>query len=129
MALKRTLSIIIALMFLLTSIKTVIGQDEPTSPIYIVQSGENLTEIAERFGISVQDLINANNITDSNLISAGTQLVIPGITGISGVLTTTPVEFGETYASILRRYQISADNFQKLNAITSPAEIDRKSVV
>lgn len=123
MALKRTLSIIIALMFLLTSIKTVIGQDEPTSPIYIVQSGENLTEIAERFGISVQDLINANNITDSNLISAGTQLVIPGITGISGVLTTTPVEFGETYATILRRYQISADNFQKLNAITSPAEI------
>jgi LysM repeat protein len=85
MALKRTLSIIIALMFLLTSIKTVIGQDEPTVPIYIVQSGENLTEIAERFGISVQDLINANAITDSNLISAGTQLIIPGITGISGV--------------------------------------------
>jgi len=120
---KRILSIIIALMFLLSSIKTINAQDESPNPVYIVQSGENLTEIAEKFGISVTDLISANNIVDSNVISEGTQLVIPGITGISGVLTTTPVEFGETFSSILRRYRISQENFQILNAITSPAEI------
>jgi murein DD-endopeptidase MepM/ murein hydrolase activator NlpD len=121
--LKRITSIIIALMFLLVPIKTVSAQEETGYPVYIVQSGENLTEIAEKFGISVQDLIDANNITDSNLISAGTQLIIPGIEGISGVLTTTPVEFGETLPSILRRYRISSDNFQKLNSITNPSEI------
>lgn len=121
--LKKVTSIIIALMFLLSSIKTVNAQEDGGSPIYIVQPGENLTEIAERFGISVDELINANNILDSNLISAGTQLVIPGITGISGILTTTPVEFGETFSSILRRYRITQDNFQKLNTVTSPAEL------
>jgi murein DD-endopeptidase MepM/ murein hydrolase activator NlpD len=120
---KRTISIIIALMFLLGSIKTVNAQDDSTYPIYIVQSGENLTEIADKFGISVTELINANNIADSNLISEGTELIIPGISGISGVLTTTPVEFGETLPTILRRYQINQANFQILNAITTPAEI------
>ncbi|MDK2980125.1 MAG: hypothetical protein PWQ55_472 [Chloroflexota bacterium] len=120
---KRILSIIIALMFLLSPIKTVQAQDEGPYPVYIVQSGENLTAIAIKFGISVDDLIAANNIVDSNVISAGTELVIPGITGISGVLTTTPVGFGETYSSILRRYKISQENFQLLNAVTSPAEI------
>ncbi len=123
MMLKRTTSIIIALMFLLSSIKTIYAQEDVTNPIYIVQSGENLTAIAEKFGISVDDLIYANNIVDSNLISEGTQLIIPGISGIGGILTTTPVEFGETLSSILRRYRISQENFQKLNAITSPAEI------
>jgi murein DD-endopeptidase MepM/ murein hydrolase activator NlpD len=120
---KKILSIIIALMFLLSSVKTVNAQDEGPNPVYIVQSGENLTQIAEKFGISVTDLIAANDIVDSNVISEGTQLIIPGITGISGVLTTTPVEFGETFSSILRRYKISQENFQILNAITSPAEI------
>jgi len=110
-------------MFLLTPIKTVQAQDESPNPVYIVQSGENLTEIADKFGISVNDLISANNIVDSDIISEGTQLVIPGITGISGILTTTPVEFGETYSSILRRYKINQENFQLLNSITSPAEI------
>ena len=120
---KRILSIIIALMFLLSSVKTINAQDEIPSPVYIVQSGENLTAIAEKFGISVNELITANDIVDSNIITEGTQLVIPGISGISGVLTTTPVEFGETFSSILRRYKISQENFQILNAITSPAEI------
>ncbi len=120
---KRISSIIIALMFLLFSVKTINAQDENPNPVYIVQSGENLTEIADKFGISVTELINVNNIVDSNVISAGTELIIPGITGISGVLTTTPVEFGETYSSLLRRYKISQENFQILNAVTSPAEI------
>ncbi len=110
-------------MFLLSAINTVYAQENTTNPIYIVQSGDNLTTIAEKFGISVQELIDANHITDSNLVSEGMQLVIPGITGISGVLTTTPVEFGETFLTILRRYRISQDNFQKLNSLTSPAEI------
>jgi len=109
--LKRIISIIIALMFLLSSIKTVNTQTDITYPVYIVQSGETLTEIAERFNVSVQDLIDANNIADSNLISEGTQLIIPGIEGISGILTTTPVEFGETLPAILKRYDLSEDSF------------------
>ena len=121
--LKRISSIIIALMFLLSAVKTVNAQGDTNYPIYIVQPGETLTEIAEKFKISLNELISANNIVDSNLISEGTQLIIPGIEGVSGVLTTTPVEFGESLPILLRRYAISQQNFQLLNDITSPSEL------
>lgn len=120
---KRITSIIIAGLFLLGAIGTVSAQDANAYPIYIVQPGENLTEIAARFGVSVNELINANNIINSNLISAGTRLIIPGIEGISGILTTTPVAFGDTLTSILRRNALSRENFRKLNDITSPSEL------
>jgi len=120
---KKLISIIIALMFLLSSIKTIHAQADPNVPVYIVQPGENLTEIANKFGISVNDLITANQIVDSNLISAGTQLIIPGIEGIRGILNTRPVEFGESLASLLRQYHLSLENFMMLNDVTSPAEL------
>jgi stage VI sporulation protein D len=44
---------------------------------YRVQSGDTLSSIAARFGVSVQALINANGITDPNSLSIGQVLVIP----------------------------------------------------
>ncbi len=120
---KKIVSTIIALMFLLSSIKTIHAQSDPNVPVYIVQPGENLTEIADRFRISVNDLIIANNIVDSNLISEGTQLVIPGIEGISGILNTRPVQIGESLNSLLRQNHINLESFMILNDVTSPVEL------
>lgn len=44
---------------------------------YIVQPGDSLGAIAERYGVSLQSLMNANNITDPNLLEVGMVLVIP----------------------------------------------------
>ncbi|WKZ34426.1 MAG: LysM peptidoglycan-binding domain-containing protein [Anaerolineales bacterium] len=44
---------------------------------YEVQAGDTLGLIAERYGISVQALMQANNIGDPNLLSVGTLLKIP----------------------------------------------------
>ena len=92
-------------------------------PIYIVQPGENLTEIADKFHITLEKLIQTNNIVDVNFISAGTELVIPGLEGVSGILTAEPIGFGENYHSILRKYGLSEQTFSLLNPITSPSEI------
>ena len=57
--------------------------DEPSVPItgtrtiYIVQRGDTLGEIAERFGVSVADLARANNIDNINIIEVGDELIIP----------------------------------------------------
>ena len=94
-----------------------------TGPIYIVQAGDGLSSIASRFGVSLADLIAANNITDANNIAIGDQVIIPGLEGISGILTTEIVGYGDTLHSISRRNQLSEDLLRQLNHITSPAEL------
>jgi LysM repeat protein len=44
---------------------------------YVVQPGDTLYSIAVRFGVSLQALIEANQIEDPNQLQAGQVLVIP----------------------------------------------------
>lgn len=96
--------------------------ENPEYPVYIVQPGDTINLIALKFDVSATDIIAANNITDPNLLSVNTQLVIPGIEGVSGVLTYKAVSIGENPDSIARIYQIPKDVVYRLNQITSPSE-------
>jgi two-component system, OmpR family, response regulator VicR len=75
-------------------------------PVYIVQSGDTLSLISSRFNVDLNELMNANSITNPNLLSAGQELVIPGLEGVSGVLVTEFVQFGDSFRSLSRRTQI-----------------------
>jgi len=44
---------------------------------HVVTKGETLTTIAKAFGVSVEDLKKANNITNPNEIKVGQKLIIP----------------------------------------------------
>ncbi len=44
---------------------------------YLVQAGDTLSAIAENLGTTVRDIMDANNITNADLISIGQQLRIP----------------------------------------------------
>lgn len=54
----------------------VIEQNAPAS--YVIQPGDNLTRIAERYGVTVAELVAANNIQNPNLIYPGETLILPG---------------------------------------------------
>lgn len=95
---------------------------QSAGPIYVVQPDDTLYSIAARFNVSINDLMNANNITDPNVLSVGQQLVIPGLEGISGVLDTEVVGFGDSLHSLLRRTQIPLDLLRRLNHVVSPTE-------
>lgn len=94
----------------------------PPGPIYIVQPNEYLSSIAERFNVSIGDLMAANNLSDPNLISEGQRLIIPGLQGVTGVLDTEIVRFGDSFLSVVRRTQIPAELLQRLNHVVSPTE-------
>lgn len=51
-----------------------------TTPEYIVQQGDSLSIIAQRFGVSTEDLANFNGIEDVNDIQVGQTLTIPPTT-------------------------------------------------
>ena len=45
--------------------------------IHIVQKGESLWVIANKYGVSVQDIAKANNIENASLIKINQELIIP----------------------------------------------------
>jgi murein DD-endopeptidase MepM/ murein hydrolase activator NlpD len=96
------------------------GQDEP---YYVVQEGDSLWEIAARFGVSVEDLQQANIINDPGQVVIGARLVIPGLSGVNGELDTVTVFYGETLRSLGRRYGFSEKTLARLNRFVSPAEV------
>ncbi len=51
-----------------------------TTPEYIVQQGDSLSIIAQRFGVSTEDLANFNGIENADDIKVGQTLTIPPTT-------------------------------------------------
>ncbi len=49
----------------------------PAPTTHLVTAGETLTQIAARYGVTVQALQAANNLADPNLILTGQTLIIP----------------------------------------------------
>lgn len=94
-----------------------------TGPIYIVQSGDTLSSIANRFNVSLNDIMSANDIGDPNTLAVGQQLIIPDLEGVTGVLDTEVINFGDSYRSLIRRTQLPPELIRKLNHLISPTEL------
>jgi murein DD-endopeptidase MepM/ murein hydrolase activator NlpD len=110
--------------FQIANITLANAQDEqPEWPVYVVQVGDTLTSISFAFGIPVDDLIEANGISDPNQISVGTTLMLPGIEWVDGVLGAGPMPFGESLRSIARRFTIAAETLGRLNRLASPTQM------
>jgi LysM repeat protein len=69
---------------------------QPTAaPVsYVVKSGDTLSGIAALFGVSVDDIVRANNIADPNSLAEGQSLTIPvrpapSTPGVEGTPQTT----------------------------------------
>jgi LysM repeat protein len=79
--------------------------------IYVVQPGDNLWSIARRFGVSVEEIMRANNLTTTELMP-GQELDIVAVTEPTppqvppAAVTLHIVRPGETLFSIARRYQV-----------------------
>jgi murein DD-endopeptidase MepM/ murein hydrolase activator NlpD len=91
-------------------------------PIYIVQSGDTLWDIAIRFNVSVTEIMTINNRVNQEIF-VGDQLIIPGLPGLSGTLITQPVPFGESLRSLSRQFRVDPAVLIKLNHIVSPTEL------
>jgi LysM repeat protein len=116
-----------------------------SAPVYhIVQPGETLGLIAQRYGVSWQALAQSNNISNPNRILVGQQLQImtsstvntaataPVTTPTNAAVTTAPtapqggthiVQPGEHLASIARKYGVSWTVIAQANGLLDPNRI------
>lgn len=98
----------------------VIPQNEqPSNNVYIVQKGDSLYSIANKYNTTVSNLISINNLPNTNL-SIGQELYINGVVEPiqeNGIYYT--VKVGDSLYSIARKYNISVNELKSYNNLTS----------
>ena len=83
---------------------------------YTVQKGDSLWVIANKYGITTEELKSYNNLT-SNLLSIGQMLKIPqGKTSTENIYT---VKKGDSLWTIANRYNTTVEKIKVLNNLTS----------
>jgi len=68
--------------------------------VYVVREGDNLSQIAQMFGVSVNTIVWANDINRGDLIQTGQVLIILPVTGLRYT-----VQKGDTISSIAKKYK------------------------
>lgn len=85
---------------------------------YQVEGGDTIGTIAEKFGISVNTILWANNLTANKTIRPGDKLVI---LPTSGVLHK--VKSGDSVATIAKYYNTDAEKVLEFNALPDASDI------
>ena len=90
---------------------------------YRVQRGDNISSIADAFGVSSQLIADANSLTNANFIREGQTLYVPASEGVrvtrsvgrtsSG--TSYKVRPGDSLSTIARRYGVTVAQLQSWN--------------
>ena len=106
---------------------------------YEVQRGDTLNAIARRYGLTVKDIIEANNIADPDRLFPGQKLIIPGYEmpraapPEEAFAEPTPrprpgpdeffvhtVDVGDTLSSIAKRFGVTVRRLIEVNDIEDP---------
>ncbi|MBU4421887.1 peptidoglycan DD-metalloendopeptidase family protein [Candidatus Parcubacteria bacterium] len=77
---------------------------------YIVQQGDTLGGIAERYSISLNTLLWANQLTERSYIRPGDKLTVLPVSGVSHT-----VKKGDTLAAIASKYSVKQEKIMEFN--------------
>ncbi len=88
---------------------------------YTVRRGDTLSKIANRYGITVNEIVALNNIKNPNLIYVGQQLRIPLDNSINQMQNVYyRVQRGDRLWRIAKRYRTTVSNIARINGIRNP---------
>ena len=94
----------------------------------VVKRGETLSEIADRYGTSVNRLMEMNGLRNANDLWAGSRIQVPGASARPRVAVnknakTHQVQPGESLSSIADRYGVSMQRLIAINGISNPNQV------
>jgi LysM repeat protein len=92
----------------------------PPETAYVVQPGDTLKKIGERFGISWEQIAEDNGIVNPNLIYVGQELIIAAPDPGDTPPATHTVTAGETLFTISLLYGVAWTDIAEANNLTSP---------
>ena len=120
---QQAISLLLLILVLSSAVPAYAQDDLPNTAIYIVQAGDNLWAIAARFGVRLSDLLAVNGLTENDGIFPGTELIIPNLPGVSGLLVDQEAGFGDSLSSLSRRFGVLPEDLARLNRIVSPNQL------
>ncbi len=82
--------------------------------VYKVKPGDNLSGIAKRFGVSVDDLVRVNQLTRADRVLAGELLLVMSDQAAPVVHRVKP---GENLTLIAKRYGVTVDSLRQTNRL------------
>ena len=85
---------------------------------YTVKEGDNLSSIAQLFGISINTILWENKLRAKDLIRPNQELKILPTSGISHI-----VKKGESLIKISKRYGVETDEILSFNQLSDPSQI------
>lgn len=85
---------------------------------YVVQSGDTISSVAEKFGISIETILWANNLTKTSSLRSGQKLII---LPVSGVLYH--VKKDDTLSNIAETYQAKTSEITAFNELSDEGDI------
>ncbi len=98
--------------------------DRVTAPVnHTVQSGETLGRIANRYSVSLKNILALNGLKERSLIFPGQKLKIRDVNpsapkSVKSLLTEHTVAEGETLVEIAKNYSVSLPSLLKKNGLT-----------
>ncbi|MCA9904482.1 MAG: LysM peptidoglycan-binding domain-containing protein [Anaerolineae bacterium] len=113
---RRLILVLTVLLMIATFAPAALAQTGTTT--YVVQPNDSLTALAARYGVTIDALASANNITVTTRLYVGQSLVIP----VSAPSTNTgsyTVQRGDTLASIAQRFNTTTQNLMIANGIAN----------
>ncbi len=109
------------------------GQELTILPVsgalHAVQKGESITAIASAYGVSAEEIVKANGLSDANVLSEGQKLVIPGAKAVAArsqpaqaaavavPSVTHVVQSGESLRLIAEMYNVNPAKIVEANGI------------
>lgn len=86
----------------------------PRGSTYVVSVGDTLSGIAQKYGVTVDNLAAWNNITNKNLINVGQAITVKEGTSVY------TIKSGDTLSGIASKFDTTTDALVSLNGITNP---------
>ena len=88
---------------------------------HVVAKGETLYSISRKYGITVNELCNKNNISQSQVLKVGQRLTIPS-REVPDTETYIVVK-GDTFYGVARRHNMTVEELLELNGLKSSATL------
>lgn len=98
--------------------------------VYVVQSGDTLSAIAKKFGVTLDSLVAANQIVNPNLIRPGQQLTIPSGGALAFTVSFAPsAEAPQPETPVCKRRRTAGAGAAKSGAVENARPQSRDRVV